>query len=77
MIAMQRLDSAEPGFREALAAMARSAPETDPALDARVREIVRRVREEGDAALLELTARYDRRPVERPFARYSQSLSLQ
>ncbi len=63
-IDIARLDSRDDGFRDDLAAMARSAPETDPELDARVREILAQVREEGDAALLALTAELDRYPVD-------------
>jgi histidinol dehydrogenase len=59
VIALARLDSGDDGFAAALAAMARSAPEASPELDARVRAIVARVREEGDAALVELTAELD------------------
>ncbi len=46
----------EPRFRELLAAKRESAPDVEAA----VAEIVARVREEGDAALIDLTARYDR-----------------
>jgi histidinol dehydrogenase len=46
----------EPRFRELLTAKRDSAPDVEAA----VAEIVARVREEGDAALIDLTARYDR-----------------
>jgi histidinol dehydrogenase len=46
----------EPRFREFLTAKRDSAPDVEAA----VAEIVARVREEGDAALIDLTARYDR-----------------
>ncbi|WP_288049773.1 histidinol dehydrogenase [Acidiphilium sp.] len=59
---IRRLHTAEPGFAAALAALASDrASATDVA--APVAAIIARVRAEGDAALIDLTRRYDRFPL--------------
>ncbi|WP_426958925.1 histidinol dehydrogenase [Muricoccus radiodurans] len=57
---MRRLDSREPGFPADFAALLDTARETTARVDGPVAEIIARVRAEGDAALLDLTARFDR-----------------
>lgn len=57
---MRRLSTAEPGFEAAFAALLDEARETTARVDDAVRDIIARVRAEGDAALLDLTARFDR-----------------
>jgi len=59
-LAVRRLDTREPGFDAALAALAHWSAETDAAIEQRVAEIVEAVRTQGDAALLTYTARFDR-----------------
>jgi histidinol dehydrogenase len=49
----------EPGFAAALEALARGAPLFDAEIEARTREIIQAVAERGDAALCELTKRFD------------------
>jgi len=58
-----RLDAADADFESRLAQLLDRAPEADPQVTARVEEIVAAVRARGDAALLELTNRFDRRNV--------------
>jgi len=58
-----RLDAADADFDARLAQLLDRAPEADPQVAARVEEIVAAVRARGDAALLELTNRFDRRSV--------------
>jgi histidinol dehydrogenase len=57
---MRRLSTEDPGFAAAFAALLDEARETTARVDDAVRDILDRVRAEGDAALLELTARFDR-----------------
>jgi histidinol dehydrogenase len=57
---MRRLSTADPGFAAAFAALLDEARETTARVDDAVRDILARVRAEGDAALLDLTARFDR-----------------
>jgi histidinol dehydrogenase len=57
---MRRLDTRDPGFERAFAALLDEARETTARVDDVVRDIIARVRAEGDAALLDLTARFDR-----------------
>jgi len=57
---MRRLDTADPGFDAALAALTSIDAQADGAIVARTAGIIREVRERGDAALLDLTARLDR-----------------
>lgn len=59
-LAVRRLDTRDPGFDAALAALAHWSAETDAAIEQRVAEIVDAVRTQGDAALLACTARFDR-----------------
>ncbi|OYW12279.1 MAG: hypothetical protein B7Z59_01885, partial [Acidiphilium sp. 37-67-22] len=59
---IRRLHTADPGFAAALAALASDrASATD--VVAPVAAIIARVRAEGDAALIDLTRRYDRFPL--------------
>ena len=54
------LNSAEPGFEAGLVALLGAKREDSPDVDAAVAEIIADVRARGDAALIELTARFDR-----------------
>lgn len=54
-----RLDASDPGFAEAFEALVNARREADPDVSDSVRETIVRVRAEGDAALAELTARFD------------------
>ncbi|ROH93837.1 histidinol dehydrogenase [Stagnimonas aquatica] len=60
---MRRLDSAKAGFEAAFAALLDRAPESSPEVAARSAEIVEAIRLRGDAALVEYTARFDRRTL--------------
>lgn len=62
-VAIRRLDSAEAGFETAFAALLDRAPESSPEVAARSAEIVEAIRRRGDAALVEYTARFDRRTL--------------
>ncbi len=55
-----RLDSRDAGFAAAFDALVNARREADEDVSARVREILARVRDEGDAALADLTTRFDR-----------------
>jgi len=55
-----RLDSAAAGFEADFTALLNSKRETDADVDATVAEIIAKVREQGDAALLDYTRRFDR-----------------
>jgi histidinol dehydrogenase len=57
---MRRLDTRDPGFEPAFAALLDEARETTARVDGAVAAIIADVRARGDAALLDLTARYDR-----------------
>lgn len=57
---MQRLSSADPGFAEAFARLVEDRRESDADVARDVAAILARVRAEGDAALAELTAKFDR-----------------
>jgi histidinol dehydrogenase len=57
---MRRLDTREPGFDAAFAVLLEESRETTARVDDVVRDIIARVRADGDAALLDLTARLDR-----------------
>ncbi|MDW8399324.1 MAG: histidinol dehydrogenase [Acetobacteraceae bacterium] len=57
---MRRLSTAEAGFEAAFAALLETQRETAARVDDAVADIIARVRAEGDAALLDLTARFDR-----------------
>ena len=54
------LDSSEPGFEERFAALLTMKREDAPDVDEAVTEIIEDVRARGDAALVEMTARFDR-----------------
>jgi histidinol dehydrogenase len=56
---MLRLDTRDPGFAEAFRRLAEDRRESDADLAGDVRRIVAEVRNRGDAALAELTERYD------------------
>jgi histidinol dehydrogenase len=56
---MTRLDSSEPDFSRRLDAVLAWDETSDAEIQARVAEIIARVRKEGDGALLELTRRFD------------------
>lgn len=60
---MIRLDSRDPGFGEAFAALVADRRESDDDVARDVAAIVAQVRSEGDAALAELTERFDRHPL--------------
>jgi histidinol dehydrogenase len=60
MVELRRLDSSAPGFDMALARLTAFDSKGDVAVDAVVAAILADVRERGDAALLEYTARFDR-----------------
>ncbi|MFN6955196.1 MAG: histidinol dehydrogenase, partial [Acetobacteraceae bacterium] len=57
---MKRLSTADAGFDAAFAALLEDSRETTARVDDAVRDIIAHVRAGGDAALLELTARFDR-----------------
>jgi histidinol dehydrogenase len=57
---MKRLDTRDPGFEAGFAALLDMARETTAKVDAVVADILAAVRAGGDAALLDLTARFDR-----------------
>jgi histidinol dehydrogenase len=54
-----RLATTDPGFAAGFASLLDQARETTARVDAAVAQIIARVRAEGDAALLDLTARFD------------------
>ncbi len=56
---MRRLDSAEPGFPAAFAALLEESRDTTARVDGAVAAIIAAVREQGDAALCDLTERFD------------------
>ncbi|MFO1325676.1 MAG: histidinol dehydrogenase [Burkholderiales bacterium] len=58
--AFRRLDTADPGFAGALSALIAFESAQDPAIDARVAEIIADVRGRGDAAVLDYTKQFDR-----------------
>lgn len=62
-VAIRRLDSGEVGFEAAFAALLDRAPESSPEVAARTAEIVEAIRLRGDAALVDYTARFDRRAL--------------
>jgi len=65
-IQIRRLDSSSPDFTERLDALLAVDTEHDAQVREQARAILERVRLEGDAALLELTNRLDRREVAEP-----------
>ncbi len=78
---VRRLDSRDPGFERELDALLTWQPDLAADVLARVNEILAAVRERGDAALLELTARFDEvdagrvAELEMPRARLAQAHS--
>jgi histidinol dehydrogenase len=58
-----RLDSTKPGFAERFSRLADEVRETAPEVDAVVAGILADIRTRGDAALIELTRRFDRHDV--------------
>lgn len=60
---MKRLDSRAPGFEEQLRTLTDWDASVDADIEGRVRDIVQAVREQGDAAVLAYTARFDRLEV--------------
>ncbi len=60
MTTLRRLDSTQVDFDRALDALTEWDAALDTAVDSAVREILQRVRSEGDSALLDFTARFDR-----------------
>jgi histidinol dehydrogenase len=54
------LVQSDPGFEQRFAALLSAKRESSPDVDATVRDIIARVRAEGDAALIDYTARFDR-----------------
>jgi len=63
MIAITRLDSSQPDFQAALKKLLAFSAETDKGISDAVDAILTGVRERGDAAVLEYTARFDRLDV--------------
>jgi len=63
-LALTRLDSSQPDFEAALKRLLSFSSDTDRNISQAVDEILNGVRERGDAAVLEYTARFDRLPVE-------------
>lgn len=57
---MRRLSTADPGFGETFAALLEEARDTTTRVDAPVAAIIADVRARGDAALIDLTERFDR-----------------
>ncbi|MBP0491824.1 histidinol dehydrogenase [Pararoseomonas indoligenes] len=57
---MKTLDTRDPGFPAGFDALLDMARDTTARVDGAVAEIIGRIRAEGDAALLDLTTRYDR-----------------
>ncbi len=57
---LRRLSTAAPGFEAALAALTRYEAAQDESVEAAVRAIIAQVRAGGDAAVLELTRRFDK-----------------
>ena len=63
MSEITRLNSEDAGFQAALERLLAWEQSADPALETVVRDIINDVRARGDAALLEYTARFDRRSL--------------
>jgi histidinol dehydrogenase len=58
-LALRQLSTTDPDFESAFSRLKHWSAEADQAIEARVAEIIDDVRERGDTALLELTARFD------------------
>jgi histidinol dehydrogenase len=63
MVRMRTLHSDAHDFEADFAALVAQVEQADAGVEARVRDILARVRTEGDAALLEFTRRFDRREI--------------
>ena len=61
---IRRLSSAEADFRKKFSELVAVDASVDPEITRRAEAIVEDVRERGDAAVLEYTARFDRLPAE-------------
>ena len=57
---MIRLDTSEDGFEAGFASLLDMARDTTSRVDGAVADIIAAVKRDGDAALLDLTARFDR-----------------
>ena len=81
MTDIKRLDSRDPGFREALEQLLTREAETDRRVETAVKEIITAVRDRGDDAVLEFTDRFDTWTpasaveLEVPIARCEQALA--
>jgi histidinol dehydrogenase len=64
MTKIKRLNSRDAAFRAELEQLLAWEQSADPAVEARVHDIIAEVRARGDAALLDYTRRFDRWPVE-------------
>ena len=60
-----RLDTREPGFAKAFDALVNARREADEDVSAVVRDIIARVKAEGDAAIANYTSRFDRHDLDR------------
>ncbi|MGE0773647.1 MAG: histidinol dehydrogenase, partial [Sphingomonadaceae bacterium] len=60
-----RLDTREPGFAKAFDALVNARREPDEDVSAVVRDIIGRVKAEGDAAVADYTSRFDRHDLDR------------
>ena len=80
MTDIKRLDSRDPGFRDALEQLLTREAEADRQVETAVQEIIAAVRDRGDDAVLEFTARFDNwtpesaAVLEVPVARCEQAL---
>jgi len=59
-VSISRLDSTQSDFEDAFQALLDRSHESDPAIEKTVADIIDSVRRDGDAAVLELTRRFDR-----------------
>ena len=81
MTDIKRLDSRDPGFREALEQLLTREAEADRRVETAVQEIIAAVRDRGDDAVLEFTGRFDNwtpdsaAALEIPLARCEQALA--
>jgi histidinol dehydrogenase len=69
MLKIHERSSSAPDYDAELARLARRGDDDLESVEPQVREIIRKVRAEGDAALRELTLRFDRRDVTTPVVR--------
>ncbi|PIE11700.1 MAG: histidinol dehydrogenase [Rhodobacterales bacterium] len=70
---VQRLETSDEGFEDAFAALLSAKREDAPEVDDIVAEIIARVRAEGDAALIALTAQFDRLTLDAEGLRFSEA----